>query len=123
MLNIQMECGAGGMSEDAFGTLPVRTDKSKPTWHLPPGLTIPFDRRALNEPNAWFLMSHPSLSIRTQAKDFLDGIEALQKPYTPDEYEMGMWFLELDESCRKEAENYLEQFNSSEDFFKQQQKG
>ena len=60
---------------DAFGKVP--------SWHLPPGSVIPADRQYMNKPNAVFLSSHPNLSIRTQAKEHLDGIEDLKILFLP----------------------------------------
>ena len=94
---------------DAFGKVP--------SWHLPPGSVIPADRQYMNKPNAVFLSSHPNLSIRTQAKEHLDGIESLQRPYVPDEYELNMWYLSLDEEMRKDYEVYMGQFGSQEEYF------
>jgi len=123
MLSIRTGSGVGSMSEDAFGLLPAKVDESKPAWHIPPGFTIPHDRRALNESNAWALLSHPSSSIRTQARELLDGIEAPQKPYKPDEHEMAMWYMQQDEDGRERYEKHMDRFDSAEDYFKRQQKG
>jgi len=128
MLNIQTGSGVGLMSdkEDIFGTIPDPVDESIPTWHIPPSVTIPSDRRELNEPNAAILLYHPSPSIRIQAKELLDGVGGLKRPAygkLTEEHMANVLSAEALLSQDKAYRDHMDKFDSSEDYFNNNKKG